>query len=126
MANIKRIISENAPKAVGPYVHATEMNGMVFVSGQLGIDPKIGKMVEGVEAQAAVSLQNLKAVLNEAGLGYENVLKTTVFLSDMADFPVVNQIYAEAFGEYKPARACIEVARLPMDGLVEIECIAAR
>lgn len=120
----KVIYSDRAPKAVGPYAHANATDEIVFVSGQLGLDPETGKMQEGVQAQAEQALKNLKAVLEDAGSSVENVLKTTVFLDDIGDFAKVNEIYATYFGENSPARSCFEVAALPMGGLVEIEAIA--
>ena len=121
----KVIYSDRAPKAVGPYAHANEAGGVVFVSGQLGLDPETGKMQEGVEAQTRQALENLKAVLEDAGSSIDDVLKTTVFLDAIGDFSKVNEIYAEYFGENSPARSCFEVAALPLGGLVEIEAVAA-
>lgn len=121
----KVIISPNAPAAIGPYVHATVHDNTVYVSGQLGIDLKTGEFPQGVEAQATCSLNNLKAILETAGSSLEHVLKTTIFLADMNDFAVVNKIYGDFFKEPYPARSTIQVARLPKDALVEIECIAA-
>lgn len=121
----KEIISTtDAPKAVGPYVQAVKVNGMIYCSGQLGIDPAEGKMPEGVEAQAHCSMKNMGAILKEAGSGYDKIVKTTIFLADMNDFAKVNEIYKSYFdGEY-PARSCVQIAKLPLGGLVEIECIA--
>ena len=124
---MKTIISApNAPAAVGPYNHATEVNGFVFLSGQLGIDPATGKLKDGVEAQTEQAFANVKAVLEAAGCTLRNVVKTTVFVQDIGDFAKVNAIYAKAFGEEFPARSCVEVAKLPLGGLVEVECIAAK
>ncbi len=118
------IFTENAPKAVGPYVQAVKTGGMIYCSGQLGINPAEGKLAEGVEAQAHFSMKNLGAVLQEAGSGYGKIVKTSIFLADMGDFAVVNEVYKSYFdGEY-PARSCVQVAKLPLGGLVEIECIA--
>ena len=118
------IFTENAPKAVGPYVQAVKTGGMIYCSGQLGINPAEGKLAEGVEAQAHFSMKNLGAVLQKAGSGYGKILKTSIFLADMGDFAVVNEVYKSYFdGEY-PARSCVQVAKLPLGGLVEIECIA--
>lgn len=118
------IFTENAPKAVGPYVQAVKTGGMIYCSGQLGINPAEGKLAEGVEAQAHFSMKNLGAVLQEAGSGYSKIVKTSIFLADMDDFAVVNEVYKSYFdGEY-PARSCVQVAKLPLGGLVEIECIA--
>ena len=114
----KTIFAENAPAAVGPYVHAVEAGNMVFTSGQLGLDPENGTLPEGIEAQPHQALKNLGAVLD--------VVRTMVFLDNMDDFATVNAIYAEYFKESAPARSCVEVARLPKGGLIEIEAIAAK
>ena len=123
---MKQIIStEHAPAAIGPYVQAVKTEGMVFTSGQLPIDPATGTFPEGIEAQARQSLQNVKAILAEAGVGMDRIVKTTVFLSDMNNFAAMNGVYAESFGEGGcPARSAVEVARLPKDALVEIEAVA--
>ena len=123
---MKQIIStEHAPAAIGPYVQAVKPEGMVFTSGQLPIDPATGAFPEGIEAQTRQSLQNVKAILAEAGIGMDRIIKTTVFLSDMNNFAAMNGVYAEFFGEGGcPARSAVEVARLPKDALVEIEAIA--
>lgn len=123
---MKQIIStEHAPAAIGPYVQAVKTEGMVFTSGQLPIDPATGAFPEGIEAQTRQSLQNVKAILAEAGIGMDRIIKTTVFLSDMNNFAAMNGVYAEFFGEGGcPARSAVEVARLPKDALVEIEAIA--
>lgn len=123
---MKQIIStEHAPAAIGPYVQAVKTEGMVFTSGQLPIDPATGAFPEGIEAQTRQSLQNVKAILAEAGTGMDRIIKTTVFLSDMNNFAAMNGVYAEFFGEGGcPARSAVEVARLPKDALVEIEAIA--
>lgn len=109
----KTIFAEKAPAAVGPYVHAVEAGNMVFTSGQLGLDPENGTLPEGIEAQTHQALKNLGAVLEAAGVGYEDVVRTMVFLDNMDDFATVNAIYAEYFKESAPARSCVEVARLP-------------
>ena len=123
---MKQIIStEHAPAAIGPYVQAVKTEGMVFTSGQLPIDPATGAFPEGIEAQTRQSLQNVKAILAEAGIGMDRIIKTTVFLSDMNNFAAMNGVYAEFFGEVGcPARSAVVVARLPKDALVEIEAIA--
>lgn len=122
---MKEIINTTAaPAAIGPYVQAVKAGNTLFTSGQLGINPETGKLAEGVEAQAHASLTNLKNILAEASMDFSNVIKTTVFVKDLADFAAVNAIYASYFGETFPARSCVQVAKLPMDGLVEIECIA--
>ncbi len=120
------IHTDAAPKAVGPYSQAIASGALVFCSGQLGMDPVAGKLVEGgVAAQAEQVLDNMEAVLAAAGLGLADVVKTTVVLKDMNDFGAMNEVYGRRFGDHKPARSTIQVARLPLDGLVEIECIAA-
>ena len=122
----KTIHAEKAPAAVGPYVHAVEAGNLVFTSGQLGLIPETGVLPEGIEAQTHQALKNLGAVLEAAGLGYKDVVRTMVFLDNMDDFAVVNQIYAEYFKDEAPARSYVEAARLPKGGLIEIEAIAAR
>jgi 2-iminobutanoate/2-iminopropanoate deaminase len=124
---MKTIIStENAPKAIGPYSQAVAWNGMVYLSGQIPLDPATGQLVEGgIVEQTERVLQNLKAVLEAAGSDLGHVLKTTVFLKDMAEFAHLNEIYGHYFAENPPARATVEAARLPRDVRVEIECVAA-
>ena len=119
------ISSANAPAAIGPYSPALAAEGkLVFISGQLPIDPAVGAFPEGVQARTRQSLTNLRALLTEAGGDMKNIVKTTVFLKDMNDFGAMNEVYATFFtGEY-PARSAVEVARLPKDALVEIEAIA--
>jgi 2-iminobutanoate/2-iminopropanoate deaminase len=117
--------SPNAPKAVGPYSAGIKTDTFVFLSGQLGLDPKTGNLVEGgVEGQTKQSLMNLESVLTSNGLTMEAIVKTTVFLKDMGDFAKMNAVYAEFFKQEPPARSTIQVAALPKDGLVEIEAIA--
>ena len=119
--------TEKAPAAIGPYSQAIEANNMVFVSGQLPIDPSTGNFVEGgAPEQARQSLTNAKAILNEAGLDLNNVIKTTVLLADIADFAAVNEVYASFFSAPFPARSAFAVKDLPKGALVEIELIAAR
>ena len=122
--NKEVIATVNAPGAVGPYVQAVKAGGTVYCSGQLGIDPATGKLKEGVEEQAHQSMKNLGAVLKEAGSCYDCIVKTTIFLTDVNDFAAGNQVYKSYFGESYPARSCVQVAKLPLGGLVEIECIA--
>ena len=123
----KVVVTEQAPKAIGPYSTAIQTDGMVFCSGQLGIDPATGNIVEGgVEAETRQALTNLKHVLAASGSDLTLVVKTTVFLKDMADFPKMNAIYAEFFNAEPPARSTIQVAALPKGGLVEIEATALR
>lgn len=122
------IATKNAPAAIGPYSQAIEVNGMVFVSGQLPIDPATGQYAEGgIKELTKQSLTNIKNILAEAGLTMGNVVKTTVFLADMADFAEMNAAYAEFFGNgVAPARSAVAVKTLPKDSLLEIECIACR
>ena len=120
------INTKNAPAAIGPYSQAIQTGGMLFTSGQLGLDPETGALPEGIQAQTSQALANVDAILKEAGFTRENVIKTVVFLKDMTDFGAVYEIYAQFFGDHKPARSCVEVARLPKNGLVEIEVVAAR
>jgi 2-iminobutanoate/2-iminopropanoate deaminase len=124
----KEILTKHAPAPIGPYAQAIEVGNLVFCSGQIPLDPVGGTIVgEGnVEAQTQQVMKNVSAVLKEAGLGFGNVVKTTIFLKNMADFPKVNAIYAESFMAPFPARSTVEVARLPKDVLVEIEVIAAK
>ena len=119
------IHTDNAPKAIGPYSQAVKAGNMLFVSGQVPFVPETMEIVEGdVKAQTAQSLKNVQAILAEAGLDFTHVVKSTVFIKDMNEFAQINEVYAEFFGENKPARACVEVARLPKDVKVEIEVIA--
>ncbi len=120
------INTSKAPAAVGPYVQAVKAGNMLFSSGQLGLIPETGTLPEGVEAQTRQSLANIQAILEEAGFSKSDVVKTTVFIKDMNDFAAVNAIYADFFGDTRPARSCVEVARLPKDGLVEIEVTAVK
>ena len=121
---MKVISTNNAPKAIGPYSQGILANGFLFISGQIPLDEK-GTLVEGgIEAQAKQSLSNLKAILSACDLEFKDVVKTTIFLTNMSDFDAVNQIYANTFGEHKPARSTIEVSKLPKGALVEIELIA--
>ena len=124
---MKKVISSPlAPGAIGPYSQAIEVNGMLFLSGQLPIDAATGLMAEDIEEQAKQSLSNIKHILEEAGLTMANVVKTTVFLADMSLFADMNKVYSTFFqGEY-PARSAVAVKALPKDALVEIECIAVR
>jgi len=121
----KVITSEKAPKAIGPYSVAIRTGDLVFTSGQLGLDPQTGSLVPGgIEAETRQALTNLQHVLANSGSTLEAVVKTTVFLKDMADFPKMNAIYAEFFTKNPPARSTVQVAALPKSGLVEIEAIA--
>lgn len=124
---MKKVISTaKAPAAIGPYSQGIDGGAVVITSGQLPLDPVTGAFPEGVAAQTRQSLLNVQAVLAEAGLTMDNVIKTTVFLKDMNDFGAMNQVYAAFFEKDPPARSAVEVARLPKDALVEIEAIAVR
>jgi len=124
---MKKVISTaNAPAAIGPYSQGIDGGPVVITSGQLPLDPATGAFPEGVAAQTRQSLLNVQAVLAEAGLTMDNVIKTTVFLKDMNSFGEMNQVYASFFEKDPPARSAVEVARLPKDALVEIEAIAVR
>ncbi|MBN2558814.1 MAG: RidA family protein [Clostridia bacterium] len=119
------IKTDKAPAAIGPYSQAVSCSGMLYTSGMIAIDPATGILsTGGIKEQSRLVLKNLKALLESAGTSMENVVKTTVFLKDMNDFAQLNSIYAEFFNETPPARSTVEVARLPKDVLVEIECIA--
>mgnify|MGYP004648161587 FL=1 len=123
----KAINTEKAPKAIGPYSQAIEAGGMVFASGQLPIDPTTGEFaVGGVKEQTRQSLTNAKHILEEAGTDLAHVVKTTVFLSDMADFAAMNEVYSEFFSQPFPARSAVAVKTLPKNALVEVECIAVK
>jgi 2-iminobutanoate/2-iminopropanoate deaminase len=116
--------TEHAPAALGPYSQAIQANGMVFLSGQLGLVPETGKLPDGIEEQTRQVMQNLAAVLQAAGSDMGRVVKTTIFLANMSDFSTVNAIYGQAFTDAPPARSTVQVAALPLGGLVEIEAIA--
>lgn len=119
------IASENAPAALGPYSAGIATGNLVFLSGQLGLDPATGELAQGVVAQAEQALKNIEALLAAAGATFGNVVKTTVFLADIADFDAVNEVYGAHFTEPYPARSAVQVAALPKGALVEIECIVA-
>ena len=121
----KCFLTQKGPKAIGPYSTATIAGSCCFMSGMLGVDPETGKLAEGgIEAQATQAMRNVVTVLEELGMTPASVLKTTVCLADLNDFAKVNAIYADYFGPDYPSRSCVQVARLPMDALVEIEAIA--
>lgn len=120
----KVIVSEKSPAAIGPYSQAIEVNGMVYTSGVIPVNPATGEIPEGIDAQADQAIGNLCALLKEAGTSADNVIKTTVFIKEMDDFAKVNAVYAKYFEKDCPARSCVEVARLPKDVKVEIEVIA--
>lgn len=122
---MKQIIhTDKAPAAIGPYVQAQKIGDWLFTSGQLGIDVVKGGLADGVEAQAHAAMKNLGSILAAAGANYDNIVKTTIFVKDLADFAAVNQVYASYFAGDYPARSCVQVAALPMGGLVEIEAVA--
>jgi len=125
MAN-KVIQTQGAPAAIGPYSQAIMAGDLLYTSGQLGLDPATGDLPEGIENQTRQSLANLQAILEAAGLEKQDVVKTVIFLKDLSDFATVNGIYADFFGDHKPARSCVEVSQLPKGGLVEIEAVAKR
>jgi 2-iminobutanoate/2-iminopropanoate deaminase len=117
--------TDNAPKAIGPYSQAIKSDQLVFTAGQIPLDPSTGKLVEGdIRVQTKRVLDNLVAVLEAAGSSMTQVIKTTCFLSDMADFPAFNEVYAEYFSANKPARSTVQVAQLPLNARVEVECVA--
>ena len=118
--------TDKAPAAIGPYSQAIQAGDLLMTSGQLGVDPATGELPDGVQAQTEQSLKNVSAILEASGFKKTDVVKTTVFIKNMNDFAAVNQIYAAFFGDHKPARSCVEVARLPKDGLVEIEVTAVK
>ena len=120
------ITAENAPAAVGHYCHAKLAGSTLYTSGQLGLIPATGELPQGVEAQAVQALENLGAVLEAAGMGFGDVVKTTVFLADMGDFAAVNAIYAKYFPGQAPARSCVQAAALPKGALFEIEAVAVK
>jgi 2-iminobutanoate/2-iminopropanoate deaminase len=122
---MQEIYTEKAPKPIGPYSQAIKYENLVFISGQIAIDPISNEFINGdIQTQTRIILENIKAILEEAGLNMNHVIKTTIYLKNLEDFPVVNQIYGEYFTDHKPARATVEVSRLPKDALIEIEVIA--
>lgn len=124
---MKSIHTNNAPAAIGPYSQAIEVNGFVFASGQIPIDPSTGNIVEGgIKEQTRQALTNASKIMEEAGLTLANVIKTTVFMADMSDFAAMNEVYATFFKEPYPARSAVAVKPLPKNVLVEVECIAAK
>lgn len=124
---MKKVIhTQGAPAAIGPYSQAIEANGMIYTSGQLPINPTTGEMSKDVEEQTEQSLKNVFAILKEVGVDSSRVVKTTVFIKNMNDFPRINKVYETFFTESYPARSCVEVARLPKDALVEIEVVAIK
>ena len=123
---INQISTNNAPKAIGPYSQAIDTGSMLFISGQIPVNPKTGEMASDISTQATQVLENISAILSEVGLTTKNVVKTTVFLTDLGDFATVNEIYASFFAEPFPARSCVQVAALPKGAKIEIETIAVK
>lgn len=122
----KTIATAKAPAAIGPYSQAIDLNGTVFVSGQLPVNPADGSIPQGIELQTRQALDNIGAILSEAGLTYNDIVKTTVLLADLADFAAMNAVYAEYFPQDKPARVCYQVVALPKGALIEIDAIAGK
>ena len=123
---MKQISTDKAPAAIGPYSQAIDLGNMVFVSGQIPVNPETGVMADSVAEQAHQSLNNLESILKECGLSMQNVVKTVVFLADLNDFAEVNEVYAQHFSAPYPARSCVQVAAIPKDAKLEIECIAVK
>lgn len=121
-----KIESCNAPKAIGPYSQAVLVDDTLYVSGNIPVNPATGDVADGIVNQSKQVFENMKAVLNEAGMGFENVVKTTAFLTDLSNFATFNEIYASYFVAPYPARSCVEVSKLPKNVLVEVECIAKK
>lgn len=124
--NKQVIKTDNAPEAIGPYSQAIMVGDFIYTSGQIPINPKTGIMETDIKLATKQSMENIKAILEEVGTSLENVIKTTIFLKDLNDFNVVNEVYATYFNENNPARSCVEVAKLPKDAVIEIEAIAIR
>ncbi|MDI6883236.1 MAG: RidA family protein [Patescibacteria group bacterium] len=122
----KIIQTKKAPSALGPYSQAIMAGNFIFCSGQIGIEPKSGQLVKGIEKQTEQVFKNLEAILAEAGADLKKIAKTTVYLKNMTDFPKMNEVYAKFFGEHKPARATLEISDLPKGALIEIEAIAVK
>ena len=123
---IVKIESGNAPKAIGPYSQAVLVDDTLYVSGNIPVNPKSGDVADGIVNQSKQVFENMKAVLNDAGMSFENVVKTTAFLTDLSNFATFNEIYASYFVAPYPARSCVEVSKLPKNVLVEVECIAKK
>lgn len=121
-----KIESGNAPKAIGPYSQAVLVDDTLYVSGNIPVNPATGDVADGIVNQSKQVFENMKAVLYEAGMGFENVVKTTAFLTDLSNFATFNEIYASYFVAPYPARSCVEVSKLPKNVLVEVECIAKK
>ena len=122
--NKQVIKTDNAPEAIGPYSQGIIVGDFVYTSGQIPINPKTGIMETDIKLATKQSMENIKAILEEVGTSLENVIKTTIFLKDLNDFNVVNEVYATYFNENNPARSCVEVSKLPKDAIIEIEVIA--
>ena len=126
MSNLKRVETAQAPAAIGPYSQGIIANGFVYTAGQIPLDPASGQLIEGdVAAQTRRVMQSLQAILESAGASLQSVVKTTVFLQDMNDFTAMNAVYAEFFGDHKPARSTVQAGRLPRDVKVEIDAVAS-
>lgn len=121
---MKKLSTENAPAAIGPYSQGYKANGFIYTSGQIPIDMKTGELVDDIKMATRVVLDNIRAILKSGGADLDSVIKTTVFLRDMNDFVQMNEVYAEIFGEYAPARSTVQVAMLPKGAIIEIEAIA--
>jgi 2-iminobutanoate/2-iminopropanoate deaminase len=127
MAELVTVHTDSAPKAIGPYSQAITAGELVFTAGQIPIDPATGELLQGdVAQQTDLVMRNLRAILEAAGTSLARVVKTTVFLADLGDFGAMNEVYGRHFGEHRPARSTVQVARLPRDVRVEIDCIASR
>jgi 2-iminobutanoate/2-iminopropanoate deaminase len=125
MAELRRIQTDQAPHAIGPYSQAIVSGNLIFTAGQIPLDPKSGELIAGdIRVQTERVLQNLTAILQAAGASLQSVIKTTVYLSDMGEFTAMNEVYAQHFGEHKPARSTVQAARLPRDVKVEIDAVA--
>ena len=123
---LKKVATDKAPAAIGPYSQAIEVNNIVFTSGVIPVDPETGNIPEGSQAQAEQAFKNLSNLLEAAGTSTANVIKTTVFIKEMNDFGAINEVYAKYFPEPYPSRSCVEVARLPKDVMLEVEAIATK
>ena len=121
---IELIHTDDAPGAIGPYSQAVEVDGWLYTSGQIGLDPKTGEMRDGFEAQAQQVMANLKAVLTAGGCAFNDVVKATIYVADMGDFARLNELYGQAMGDHRPARSTVQAAMLPKGALVEIDLIA--
>lgn len=126
MSRIRTHHTDQAPAAIGPYSQAVSAGRWLYTSGQIGLDPASGEMVDGFDAQARQVLANLRAVLAAAGLDFTDVVKATIYVTDLANFPRLNELYGEALGDHRPARSTVQVAALPKGGLVEIDLVARR